>query len=420
MRKSQIHLFVPLYLLFSLSLSLCTTGKLSFSPTLLKGDFKGEFELLNDMEFHYTFSGELDEIVSLSSSFLFTSEFVSIGDISTDIHIQMLSGDVYLKSLSSLSPHNTISISPSFGDIYSVMVPLPYGKFSLTPFFSTFLTEDRVYVVEGAVSTIDSISLGLSYLATLHQEGIDEPIIYWDRTIFTRGLNSYLFYQTSFYQMLDLSLLLTLGSSPENHFTLGNGLSFSIKGGSNTEFNFELIRFPTHSAYWNGEAFNRLKDRHSHFTMQFFYTEERWSCESSLQFTLYKKEPFASHYQKIERSFEWSVSFSHLSIESSASFVQDERGQKRSEQVYLFSGRIFLEEVRVKPQLRFSIEDEKLKFSGKIEMEYDDIAVRLSLTTTKKVDVIFSMSKLFNGFPFKIRMTVHSKEGLSVALTSAP
>ncbi len=161
---NDIDVISLLFTYLSYEKHLCSMVVLLFLSPLLFGSMSISFKpQQNEILFHhtqlivmsnndtlsYSFSAENKEFISSSLSFKFLAKrdnyTISIGDITKDTRIMLLSGDIFSSSRSLYAHNDSINMQLGESQNTSIALSFPYETISFHPFIISHLLE-RIHI----------------------------------------------------------------------------------------------------------------------------------------------------------------------------------------------------------------------------------------------------------------------------------
>jgi hypothetical protein len=371
----------------------------------------------NNDTLSYSFSADNKEFISSSLSFKFLAKrdnyTISIGDITKDTRIMLLSGDIFSSSRS-LYAHND-SINMQLGESHNTSMALsfPYQTISFHPFIISHLLEKDTYLSGGVLVDFQNLSIGISYITSIQREFDNNNHLYmFNQQPLIRGISSYAAVKKDIPSLCDIYTmnlrLAVISSIPINQTGSMSYIMHVNIQDERHEIEYKSTYYPQFALRWN----NSVGKKESYFSSIEYTFHHRWFELSYLsKYELYMKGVFAYQVAPSRMTHLLSIKGSSYSFSFRTKVEVNDKNIRKEENKVTLS--YSLCSFHLSSSLTMKEASYSFQHSISFEREYYD--VRIGIDHKKRISYTINVDK--EELPFYLSFTIDSKKYVQISFT---
>jgi len=365
----------------------------------------------------YSLSAGNRTFMSSSISFKFLAKrdtyTISIGDITKDIRIMLLSGDIF-SSTRSLYAYND-SINIQLGQSYktSITLSFPLEKISFHPFILTNLLEKEKYLSGGVLLDSLHVSMGISLMTSMQREfEEDEPLYMCNQQPLIRGISSYALFKKDLLLLSDIySMNLRLAIISSIPINQRGSMSYIINAhiqDEKHEIEYKSRYYPQFALRWN----NSVGKKESYFSSIEYTFHHRWFELSYLsKYELYMKGVFAYQVAPSRMTHLLSIKSSSYAFSFRTKVEVNDKNIRKEENKVTLSYSL----CSFSLFSSLTMKEAAYSFLHSISFEREFYDVRIGIDHKKRISYTINVDK--EDLPFYLSFTIDSKNLVHISFT---
>lgn len=351
---------------------------------------------------------------TISFKFLSLREHYSlhVGDITKDIRIMLLSGEIYSSTRSLSTYNNSLSVQLSESPTISLALTQSYKSLSIHPFIITHLYEQERYLSGGVVVDSTRISSGLSFLSSSERTTCAEPLFMFNQKPLMKGFSSFLLLKKDNLTLFDIyTLNLRLGVTQSIPITqIGSSayiLDAKVQKGRQ-QLTFKKTYYPQYSYLWNEI---KSKEKSVLSSLEYTYKAKWFTLSYDWENELYTKGVFAYLVAPATRSYLFTLKGENWVFSYRTKVEVSEKNKRKDEKKVSLSYSLY--DFTLSSSLTYK--NSSPLFYNKITYTHKLYRISVELDTKKRVSYTLKVNK--QKAPFDLLFSLTSKNVMSITFT---
>ena len=407
---------VILIFLFSL---LFGSTHISFKPQYNEILFKHTKQIVmgNNDTLSYSLSAGNKTFMSSSISFKFLAKkdnyTISIGDITKDPRIMLLSGDIFSSTRSLYADNDSINIQLGQSYMTSIALSFPLEKISLNPFILTNLHEKNKYLSGGILIDSQYVSMGISYLTSILRDyAEDEPLYMSNQRPLIRGVSSYAVFKKDLLLISDIYSMnlrvAIISSIPINQRgSMSYIMNVNIQD-ERHEIEYKSTYYPQFALRWNSS----VEKKESYFSSIEYIFHHKWFELSYFsKYELYMKGLFAYQIAPSRITNLLSIKGSFYSFSFRTKVEVNDKNMRKEEKKVSLSYSLYSFHL----SSSLTMKEASYSFQHNISFKREYYVVRIGVDHKKRISYTINVDR--EDLPFHLSFTIDSKKYVQISFT---